>query len=174
MGAVNKAGGFSKGVEVPCPEPEPFTLELGEVFGRARLYFESVDGTSVQICDDGGGYDIEHMGFEPGQLTELVRAIVRAARKDEWLPEAIKACSYAEDLDALEHFVFHPRLNHCSNLCLVCGHGVSDMAGWPDSATPSSSWPEDHAGHKASCVYALKRAELNPRRGELKQWMDDC
>jgi len=52
-----------------------------------------------------------------------------------WLIEALASARYLEDVRALKHFVFHPRDNGCSNLCLVCdcavdteGPGVEDWA----------------------------------------------
>jgi hypothetical protein len=40
------------------------------------------------------------------------------------LEALLSQCPYIEDVKALKHFVFHPRLNGDSNLCLLCDNAV--------------------------------------------------
>ncbi len=68
---------------------------------------------------------------------------------EEWLVTALAWCDYAEDVHALEHFVFHARLNGMSNMCLLCMRPCS-------SASDSEHFD---TGHLVDCPYlvALKR-----------------
>jgi hypothetical protein len=81
----------------------------------------------------------------------------------------IRRCAYAEDLDAVAHFVYHPRHNGSSNVCLACFRGTDEHA-WEDEDGERSldaSWLSDDHGHDATCSYLLARRELEPRRGEF-------
>lgn len=73
-----------------------------------------------------------------------------------WLSEALADCMYIEDVMALRHFIYHPRMNGASNVCLVCGVGT-------DLNTDD--------GHLDTCAYvkALKRVEPT---GVLTAWIE--
>ncbi len=88
---------------------------------------------------------------------------------DEVLELMVEHCSYAEDLDAVQHFVFHPRMNGCSNVCLMCGHGTSEFWHEDDAEDDAKSvpWEVDDRGHASFCSYAQARRKLEPKRGEL-------
>lgn len=64
-----------------------------------------------------------------------------------WLKQALNECLYIEDVRALKHFVFHPRLNGQSNTCLICDQAV-DMR--------TELWDEWHA-EDCAYVVAIKR-----------------
>ena len=70
-----------------------------------------------------------------------------------WLAEALAEASYEEDVEALEHFVFHSRLNGYSNLCLLCG-----------------THTHDDNEHKSDCPFLLARARCAGQR--LSEWID--
>lgn len=61
--------------------------------------------------------------------------------KADWIVTALDDCAYPEDVQALKHFVFHPRHNGASNTCLVCGYAV---------ATEDPYWSD---GHASNCAY---------------------
>lgn len=50
----------------------------------------------------------------------------------KWLEDGLAAASYIEEVQHLRFFVFHPRLNGCSNVCLLCGRGVFEDDGHAD------------------------------------------
>lgn len=97
--------------------------------------------------------------------TEIRRLAAKKGGPFWWLTFAIEDCCYSEDLDALDHFVFHPRLNGASVTCLLCFQAIPPA---PDDANVD---PYVY-GHDESCLYALKYKELNPRRGELDAWVE--
>ena len=78
-----------------------------------------------------------------------------------WLTQALAEAHYIEDVRALKHFVFHPRYNGASNLCLVCEQAAGDGQGDPD-------WL---AGHAQGCGYAQAVARVS-KNAPLKAWLD--
>jgi hypothetical protein len=68
---------------------------------------------------------------------------------------ALEQCQYREDVEALEYFVFHPRYNGASNVCVLCLHGAG----------------EKDDGHSASCAFgqAYRRC-VNHR---LAAWLEN-
>lgn len=73
----------------------------------------------------------------PQQTIDLVRLL-------------LASCVYPEDVAALVHFVFHPRYNGASRLCLMCmQHDV------------------DGEGHAADCEYRVALARTMPLAGQL-------
>lgn len=62
-------------------------------------------------------------------------------------------CSYPEDVSSLAHFVFHPRMNGCSNVCLVCGQGAD-----VDSTD----------GHATNCAYRRALERTASEAGKLQ------
>jgi hypothetical protein len=75
---------------------------------------------------------------------------------ESWLETALDWCGYIEDVRALEHFVFHPRLNGASNVCLLCWRSCFD-----------------DNGHLDACPYsvALKRVTASGTE-TLTAWVD--
>lgn len=70
------------------------------------------------------------------------------------LVEALRQCSYREDVEALAHFVFHPRYNGASAQCLICFHYIG----------------EDDSGHNARCEYDRARARCADEL--LSEWLN--
>jgi hypothetical protein len=58
-----------------------------------------------------------------------------------FLRQLLSQCDYEEDLAAARHFVFHPRRNLASNLCLICER-------------PASGGLLQY-GHSRACAYAV-------------------
>jgi len=77
-----------------------------------------------------------------------------------WLTQALAEAHYIEDVRALKHFVFHPRYNGCSNLCLVC----EQAAGCDDP-----DWSSE--GHASGCGYVQAVARVS-KNAPLKAWVD--
>ncbi len=75
------------------------------------------------------------------------------------LEEMLDHCSYPEDVEALSHFAFHPRMNHCSNVCTLCHYGICDF----DS-------PDDHG---PDCAYARALVRTAECVGELQAYIDN-
>ena len=59
---------------------------------------------------------------------------------EEWLVTALAWCDYAEDVHALEHFVFHARLNGASNMCLLCMRSHAVRLVTASILTPGILW----------------------------------
>ena len=58
-----------------------------------------------------------------------------------FLRQLLNHCNYDEDLEAARHFVFHPRRNGSSNVCLICDRGADGNLGeYGHSGT--CAWPE--------------------------------
>jgi len=73
----------------------------------------------------------------------------------ELLIQALAQCSYEEDVEALSHFVFHPRYNGASSQCLIC-HGNSPEA--------------NDEGHSDDCEY--REAYRRCAKASLEAWVN--
>ena len=78
--------------------------------------------------------------------------------------ELLKWCAYREDVRALAHFVFHARLNNCSNLCLLCLQGAEEAI---DGDVDGEDG--DH-GHAVDCPYLL--AAMRVRGNSLAAYIE--
>jgi hypothetical protein len=70
----------------------------------------------------------------------------------------LKECSYKEDVVVLKHFVFHQRLNGCSNACILCHNGC-------DGALLE-------LGHMPGCDYPRALARVDDGRETLKEYIN--
>lgn len=64
---------------------------------------------------------------------------------EEAIRELLVWCYYIEDIQAAKHFVFHQRMNLCSNVCILCHCGAE-----------GEFWEE---GHEEGCPYPAAVAE---------------
>ena len=74
---------------------------------------------------------------------------------DELLEAALESCDYIEDVRALRHFVFHSRMNHCSNVCIVCHVAECDECACCrlELADTYVRWRDDHELHMAGLPF---------------------
>lgn len=84
-----------------------------------------------------------------------------AIDSDELLVAMLDRATYYEDVLALKHFVFHPRLNGCSNMCNVCGYGACALDDADDLEID---------GHADDCAYVRAAQRVGPK-GPLEAWI---
>ena len=89
----------------------------------------------------------------------------------EALDEMLSHCMYREDIEALHHFVFHPRHNGHSNVCNACQYAVGDERDWANDVPPDLVDGIESQGHQETCAYLQAARRVAPR-GALKAWMD--
>lgn len=73
---------------------------------------------------------------------------------EEAIVAMLRHCFYIEDIEVMKHFVFHPRMNMCSNACLLCGHAAS---------VDDPLWEGGHGDH---CPYVEAIARIRRMGGE--------
>lgn len=55
---------------------------------------------------------------------------------NHWLTVALNSAGFAEDVEALGHFVLHPNWNGCSNVCVLCDSALDDTEDGHDDQCP--------------------------------------